>query len=79
MAFDETKYKNDYSREHYRQYNFRVSKELDADIIEGIETMQMAGLSINAFIRECIRAALADDEFLEGTIGKAEAVKKARI
>lgn len=79
MAFDEIKYSNDYSREHYRQYNFRVSKELDQDIIEGIETMRMAGLSINAFIRECIRAALNDDKFLEETISKAEAVKSARI
>ena len=79
MAFDQTKYTNDYSRDHYRQYNFRVSKELDQDIIEGIETMRKAGVPINAFIRECIRAALQDDKFLESTISKADAVKSVRI
>ena len=79
MAFDEVKYNNDYSREHYRQYNFRVSKELDKDIIEGIETMRQAGVPMNAFIRECIREALRDDKFLESTIDKVESVKQSRI
>lgn len=77
--FDQTKYTNDYSRDHYRQYNFRVSRELDQDIIEGIETMRMSGVPINAFIRECIRRALHDDSFLEATIDKAEAVRQTRI
>lgn len=79
MAFDQTKYTNDYSKDHYRQYNFRVSKELDRDIIEGIETMRQAGVPINAFIRECIRAAVNDDKFLEATIDKVEAAKSTRI
>lgn len=79
MAFDEVKYKNGYDKEHYRQYNFRVSKELDQDIIEGIETMRQSGVPINAFIRECIREALRDDKFLEETIDKSEAIRQARI
>ncbi len=79
MAFEQTKYTNEYSKLHYRQYNFRVSKELDQDIIEGIETMRQAGVPINAFIRECIRAALNDDRFLDTTLDKIEAVKNARI
>lgn len=79
MAFDEIKYKNDYDRDHYRQYNFRVSKELDQDIIEGIETMRQSGVPINAFIRECIRKALDNDKFLEETIDKAEAIRQSRI
>lgn len=77
--FDQTKYVNDYSRQHYRQYNFRVSRELDQDIIEGIETMRMSGVPINAFIRECIRQALRDDKALENIIDKAETVKQTRI
>lgn len=76
--FDQTKYINDYSRQHYRQYNFRVSRDLDKDIIEGIETMRSAGVPINAFIRECIRQALRDDK-LESIIEKAETVKQTRI
>ena len=79
MAFDQTKYVNDYSKEHYRQYNFRVSRELDQDIIEGIETMRMSGIPINAFIRECIRAALKDEKFLIGVEEKVEAAKATRI
>jgi hypothetical protein len=79
MAFDQTKYTNDYSREHYRQYNFRVSKELDQDIIDGIETMRQSGVPINAFIRECIRRAINDDKFLEETIDRTEAIRAARI
>ena len=79
MAFDQTKYTNDYSREHYRQYNFRVSRELDQDIIEGIETMRMAGVPINAFIRECIREALKDEKFLMNVSDKVEAVKATRF
>ena len=79
MAFDQIKYTNDYSREHYRQYNFRVSRELDKDIIEGIETIRMSGISINAFIRECIRAALKDEKFLMGVEEKVEAAKATRI
>ena len=79
MGFDQTKYTNDYSKEHYRQYNFRVSKERDQDIIEGIETMRLSGVPINAFIRECIRQALDNDKFLEETIDKAEAVRQTRI
>lgn len=79
MAFNQTKYTNDYSKDHYRQYNFRVSKELDQDIIEGIETMRQAGVPINAFIRECIRAALKDDQFLESTIEKSETIKNTRL
>lgn len=79
MAFDQTKYVNDYSKEHYRQYNFRVSRELDQDIIEGIEAMRMSGIPINAFIRECIRAALKDEKFLLGVEEKVEAAKAVRI
>lgn len=79
MAFDQIKYTNDYSREHYRQYNFRVSRELDQDIIEGIETMRMSGISINAFIRECIREALKDEKFLMNVESKVEAAKATRI
>lgn len=79
MAFDQTKYTNDYSREHYRQYNFRVSKELDQDIIEGIETMRLTGISINAFIRECIREALKDEKFLMNVEAKVDAAKATRI
>ena len=79
MAYDPTKYTNEYAKEHYRQYNFRVSKELDRDIIEGIETMRMAGVPANAFIRECIRRAIQDDEFLGETIDKIEAAKQSRI
>lgn len=79
MAFDQTKYTNDYSREHYRQYNFRVSRELDQDIIEGIETMRLTGISINAFIRECIREALKDEKFLMNVEDKVNAAKATRI
>ena len=79
MAFDQTKYTNDYSREHYRQYNFRVSRELDQDIIEGIETMRLTGISINAFIRECIREALKDEKFLMNVEAKVDAAKATRI
>lgn len=79
MAFDQIKYTNDYSREHYRQYNFRVSKELDQDIIDGIEDIRKSGIAINAFIRECIRAALKDDKFLMGVEEKIEAAKAVRI
>lgn len=79
MAFDQTKYTNDYSREHYRQYNFRVSRELDQDIIEGIETMRMSGIPINAFIRECIREALKDEAFLLNVENKVQAAKATRI
>jgi hypothetical protein len=77
--FDQTKYINDYAREHYRQYNFRVSKELDKDIIEGIETMRSCGVPANVFIRECIRAALKDDKFLSDVTGKVEAIRSSRI
>lgn len=79
MAFDEYKYSNDYSREHYRQYNFRVSREYDQDIIEGIDTMRNAGVPINAFIRECIREALNKEGFLEGVIDKNESLKRSRF
>lgn len=79
MAFEQVKYINDYAKEHYRQYNFRVSRELDQDIIEGIETMRQAGVPANVFIRECIRAALNDDKFLDTTISKVESIKSARI
>lgn len=79
MAFDQNKYINDYSRDHYRQYNFRVSKELDQDIIEGIDDIRSTGISINAFIRECIRAALKDDKFLMAVEEKVEAAKATRI
>lgn len=79
MAFDETKYINDYSRQHYRSYSLRVHKEYDKDIIEGIETMRQSGVPINAFIRECIREALRDDKFLSDTIDKAETIKQTRM
>lgn len=79
MAFDQIKYTNDYSREHYRQYNFRVSKELDKDIIDGIEDIRSTGISINAFIRECIREALKDEKFLMNVEDKVEAAKATRI
>ena len=79
MGFDQTKYINDYSKEHYRQYNFRVSRELDQDIIEGIEAMKKAGIPINAFIRECIREALKDEKFVAAVKAKVEAAKATRI
>jgi hypothetical protein len=39
----------------------------------------MSGIPINAFIRECIRAALKDEKFLLGVEEKVEAAKAIRI
>ena len=79
MAYDRAKYINDYSKDHYRCYNFRVSKELDADIIECIETAKQSGISINAFIRECIRASMKDEKVLNEALEKSEIIRQNRI
>ena len=79
MAYDAIKYSNEYSKTHYRSYNFRVSLEMDEDIIRGIEEMRNMGVPANAFIRESIRDALQDEQFLNDTIAKVESIKRGRI
>ena len=70
--FDKNAYITNYSREHYRQYPLRVSYENDADIIEGIERMSKAGVSINAFIRECLRRSLSSDDAIGNVMERVE-------
>lgn len=51
------KYIDKYNRENYRRFALKVSIKNDADIIEKLESKE----SINAYIRDLIRADIEKD------------------
>lgn len=70
-------YSSEYKKAHYKQYFFQVSLEHDQDMINHIEALRSKGVSFMAYVRECIRDKMDDEEFTEEVIRKIEEAKEA--